>query len=42
LLTLKFKAQNILDEATTIERDGVEIFKEEPGQTFAVSLSLAF
>jgi outer membrane receptor protein involved in Fe transport len=42
LLTIKFKAQNLLDESTTIEREGVVVFEEDVGQTFALALSLAF
>jgi TonB-dependent receptor len=40
-VTIKFKAQNLLNEATTIERDGVVVFEEEPGQSFGISLSWA-
>ncbi|HSD68427.1 MAG TPA: TonB-dependent receptor [Woeseiaceae bacterium] len=40
-MTLKLKAQNILDESTTIERAGVTVFEEEPGQTFSISFSWA-
>lgn len=40
-LTLKLKAQNLLDEAVTIERGDVRIFEEEPGQTFGLTLTWA-
>jgi len=40
-MTFKLKAQNILDESTTIERGGVTVFEEEPGQTFSISFSWA-
>jgi TonB-dependent receptor len=40
-LTLKFKAQNILDESIRIERQGVQVFEEEPGQTFVLALQWA-
>ena len=39
--TLKFKAQNLLDESVTIERNGVVTFEEDPGQTFALTFSWA-
>lgn len=38
-IAVKFKAQNLLDEAIEIEREGVLIFEEEPGQSYSVSLS---
>lgn len=38
-MTFKVKLQNILDETTTIERGGITVFEEEPGQTFSVSFS---
>ena len=41
-LTLKAKFRNILDEAVTIEREGVRIFKEKPGQELSISLRYAF
>lgn len=37
-ITLKFKAQNLLDEQVEIERAGVLIFEEEPGQSYSLSL----
>ena len=40
-MTLKIKAQNLLDDSTTIERAGVRVFEEEPGQTFSISFSWA-
>ncbi len=36
-ITLKFKAQNLLDETIEIERDSVTILEEEPGQSFSLS-----
>jgi TonB-dependent receptor len=41
-LTLKLKAQNLLDQSTTIERENVVVFEEEPGRFFGASLSWAF
>lgn len=38
-LTFKFKAQNILDDSTTIVREGVTVFEEEPGQSIGISFS---
>jgi TonB-dependent receptor len=40
-MTLKFKAQNLLDETVTIERNDVVTFEEDPGQTFALTFSWA-
>ncbi len=40
-LTLKAKAQNILDEEIVIERAGIETFSEEPGVVYSLSLSWA-
>jgi outer membrane receptor protein involved in Fe transport len=37
-ITLKLKVQNLLDEAVTIERAGVETFEEKPGTTASISL----
>ena len=41
-LTLKLKAQNILDESIEIEREGVRTFEQKPGIGFAVSAQYAF
>ena len=38
-LTLKFKAQNLLDETITIEREGVVVFEEDPGSTISISFN---
>lgn len=40
-MTLKFKAQNLLDETVTIKRNDVVTFEENPGQTFALTFSWA-
>lgn len=40
-MTLKLKAQNLLDETVTIERNDVVTFEEKPGQTFALTFSWA-
>jgi TonB-dependent receptor len=37
-LTFKAKAQNLLDQAITIERAGVVTFEEEPGTTFVLAI----
>jgi TonB-dependent receptor len=36
-ITLQLKAQNLLDEAIEIERQGVAVYQEEPGTTVALS-----
>jgi hypothetical protein len=36
-LTLKVKLMNLLDEAITIERDGVLVFEEKPGMAISAS-----
>ncbi|WP_160153717.1 TonB-dependent receptor domain-containing protein [Microbulbifer sp. ALW1] len=41
-ITVKAKMQNILDEAIEIERSGVIVFEEKPGQTFALSAQYQF
>ncbi len=41
-VTVKARLQNILDDAVTIEREGVVIFEQSPGQSFAVSLQYAY
>lgn len=38
-MTLKIKAQNILDEAVTIEREGIAVFREKPGTSFSISFN---
>ena len=40
-ITLKFKAQNLLDETVEIERESVTILEEDPGQSFSVSFQYA-
>lgn len=41
-ITLKLKAQNLLDEEITIEREGVETFTEKPGRTLSLSFQWDF
>ena len=38
-MTLKIKAQNLLDDTITIEREGVVVFEEDPGSTFSISFT---
>ncbi|MDA0678740.1 MAG: TonB-dependent receptor [Proteobacteria bacterium] len=38
-MTLKLKAQNVLNETITIERDGVVVFEEDPGTTISLSFN---
>lgn len=40
-LTIKAKAQNILGETITIERDNVVVFEEDPGTSFSIAFSWA-
>ena len=40
--TVKAKLQNILDEAITIEREGVVVFEQPTGQAFSLSLRYAY
>ncbi len=40
--TLKFKIQNLMDESVVIERQGVEIFTEEKGQTLGLSVEYTY
>ena len=40
--TVKLKAQNLLDEAISIEQDGVETFTVSPGQGFSLDLRYQF
>ncbi len=37
-VTVRFKAQNMLDDSITIDRGGVTIFDEKPGVTFSLSV----
>lgn len=41
-LTVKLKAQNVLDETIEIERKGIVTFEEKPGATFSLSASYKF
>ena len=41
-MTVKAKLQNILDEAITIEREGVVIFEQPTGQAFSISVRYAY
>jgi TonB-dependent receptor len=38
-MTLRLKAQNILSETVTIEREGIVVFEEDPGTTLSVSFT---
>ena len=38
-MTLKVKAQNLLNETVTIEREGVVVFEEDPGSTISISFN---
>ncbi|MDX1403020.1 MAG: TonB-dependent receptor [Woeseiaceae bacterium] len=40
-MTLKLKAQNLLRETFTIEREGVTVFEEDPGTTVSLSFTWA-
>lgn len=40
-MTLKFKAQNILSETVTIDREGVTVFEEDPGTTVSLGFTWA-
>ena len=40
-ITVKFKAQNILDETVTIERQDVVVFEQDPGVGYSLSFSWA-
>ncbi len=40
-MTLKLRAQNLLGETVTIERNDVVTFQEDPGQTFALTFNWA-
>ena len=39
---VKLKIQNLLDESVAIEREGVEIFTEEKGQSFGLSVEYTY
>ncbi|WP_295797661.1 TonB-dependent receptor [uncultured Microbulbifer sp.] len=41
-VTIKAKMQNLLDEAIEIEREGVIVFEQNPGQSFALSAQYQF
>ena len=41
-LILKVKLMNLLDEAITIERDGVLVFEEKPGMAISASAKYDF
>lgn len=41
-LTFKIKVANLLDEAVTIERDGVLVFEEKPGMAISASAKYDF
>ena len=41
-ITVKAKVQNVLDEAIEIERAGVTVFEEKPGQSFSLSAQYQF
>ena len=41
-LTLKAKAQNVLNETVSIERSGVVVFEEDPGTTYSLALQWGF
>jgi len=38
-MTVKFKAQNLLGESVSIERNNVAVFREDPGQSVALTIS---
>ncbi|MCJ7590260.1 MAG: TonB-dependent receptor [Woeseiaceae bacterium] len=38
-ITLKLKAQNLLDNSISIERNGIQTYAEDPGQTFGIVFS---
>ena len=40
-MTLKVKAQNLLDESVRIEREGVTVFEEKPGMNFSITFNLS-
>jgi TonB-dependent receptor len=40
-MTIKLKAQNLLDETVTIERQGITVFEQDPGINYSLSFSWA-
>jgi len=38
-MTLKLKAQNVLNESVSIKRDGIIVFDENPGTTISLSFN---
>ncbi len=40
-ITVKLKAQNLLDETVTIERQDIVVFEEDPGVNYSLSFSWA-
>ena len=38
-MTVKLKAQNLLDETVTIERQGITVFEQDPGINYSLSFS---
>ena len=38
-MTIKIKAQNLLDETVTIERQGITVFEQEPGINYSLGFS---
>ena len=40
-MTIKIKAQNLLGETVTIERQGITVFEEDPGINYSLSFSWA-
>ncbi|MEL6950908.1 MAG: TonB-dependent receptor [Pseudomonadota bacterium] len=41
-IVLKFKARNLLGEEVTIEREGIETFREDPGSTFSFAFQWSY
>ena len=41
-ITIKTKAQNLLDETITIERGGIITYREKPGASISLSASYRF
>ena len=41
-VTIKLKLTNLLDEAISIERDGVLVFEEKPGMAISASAKYDF
>jgi outer membrane receptor protein involved in Fe transport len=40
-MTIKLKAQNLLDETVTIERQDITVFEQDPGINYSLSFSWA-